>query len=121
MKLRLISVSTAASTNGRPTSTYADARPIAVSARMRRANCCRARTVSATMSKSAASEPPTWRWIVTAVITNEKFFEPTRSAISPSESSIGRPSCVSVSTRLNSRAAGSMPSSTTDWIPWRKL
>ena len=36
------------------------------------------------MSNSPASEPPTWRWIVTAVITNAKFFEPTRSAISAS-------------------------------------
>ena len=67
-----------------------------------RANCCRWRTVSATMSNRPASEPPIWRWIVTAVITNVKFFEPTRSAMSASASSIGLPSCVSVSTRLNS-------------------
>ena len=56
--------------NGTPTSMYADMRPIAVSARILRANCCRWRTVSATMSKRPASEPPTWRWIVTAVIAN---------------------------------------------------
>ena len=73
------------------------------------------------MSKRPASEPPIWRWIVTAVITKEKFFEPTRSAMSTSASSMGLPSCVSVRTRLNSLAAGSAPSSTTDWMPWRKL
>ena len=66
------------------------------------ANCCRCRTVSATMSKRPESEPPIWRWIVTAVITNVKFSEPTRSAMLASASSIGLPSCVSVSTRLNS-------------------
>ncbi len=58
------------------------------------------------MSKRPASEPPTWRWIVTAVIANSKFFEPTRSAISASASSIGRPRPVSVSTRLNSSDRG---------------
>ena len=36
-------------------------------------------------------------------------------------SSIVLPSCVSVRTRRNSFAAGSAPSSTTDWMPWRKL
>ena len=30
------------------------------------------------MSISPARLPPTWRWIVTAVITNSKFFEPRR-------------------------------------------
>ena len=34
------------------------------------------------MSISPARLPPTWRWIVTAVMTKSKFFEPTRSAIS---------------------------------------
>ena len=77
-------------------------RPIAVRLFTLRANCCRWRTVSATMSKRPASEPPIWRWIVTAVITNVKFSEPTRSAMLASASSIGLPSCVSVSTRLNS-------------------
>src|SRR5438034_589972 len=65
-------------------------RPIAVSERILRANCCRFRTASATMSKSPARLPPTWRWMVTAVMTNWRFFEPTRSAISSSASSIGR-------------------------------
>ena len=73
------------------------------------------------MSKMPAMLPPTWRWIVTAVTTKETFFEPIRVAISASASSIGRPSRVSVSTRLNSLLAGGWPSSTTAWIPWRKL
>ena len=34
---------------------------------------------------------------------------------------MGRPSRVSVSTRLNSLLAGGWPSSTTAWIPCRKL
>ena len=54
-------------------------------------------------------------------MTKSKFFEPTRSAISRRESSIGRPSRASVITRLNSAAAGGWPSSTTFWIPCRKL
>jgi hypothetical protein len=45
--------------NGTAISVYADIRPIAVSARILRANCWRWRTVSATMSKRDASEPPT--------------------------------------------------------------
>src|SRR6266540_696255 len=63
------------------------------------------------------SEPPTWRWIVTAVIANSKFFEPARSAIASSASSIGRPNEVSVRTRLNSELAGGWPSSTTALRP----
>ena len=62
--------------NGTPTSVYADMRPIAVSERILRANCWRLRTVSETMSKSVASDPPTCRWIVTAVIAKPKFSEP---------------------------------------------
>ena len=73
------------------------------------------------MSKMPARLPPTWRWIVTAVMTKRRFFEPTRSAISASAPSIGRPRRVSVRTRLNSLAAGPAPSSTTAWIPCRKL
>ena len=96
-------------------------RPIAVSERILRANCWRSRTVSATMSNRPASEPPTCRWMFTAVITKEKFFEPMRSAVSCSAASIGRPSCVSVRTRRSSLAAGSWPSSTTLWIPCLKL
>ena len=91
---------------GKPISVYADIRPIAVSDLILRANCCRWRTVSATMSNSEASDPPTCRWIVTAVIANSKFFEPARSAMSARPSSIGRPSDVSVRTRLNSSLAG---------------
>ena len=64
--------------NGSPISVYADMRPIAVSPRTLRWNCWRWRTVSATMSKMPARLPPTWRWIVTAVMTNSRFFEPTR-------------------------------------------
>src|SRR5918992_106454 len=56
-------------------------RPMAVSPRILRWNCCRWRTVSATMSKSPASEPPTCRWIVTALMTNSKLDDPTRAAI----------------------------------------
>src|ERR671936_563888 len=92
-------------------------RPMAVSDRILRANCCRERTVSATMSKRPASDPPTWRWIVTAVIANSKFFEPTRSAMSASASSIGRPRDVSVRTRFSSWSAGGWPSSTTACRP----
>ena len=92
-------------------------RPIAVSERILRPNCCRCRTVSATRSNRFASEPPTWRWMVTAVMVNSKFFEPTRSDMSLSASSIDRPSPVSVSTRLNSADAGGCPSSTTAWSP----
>jgi hypothetical protein len=73
------------------------------------------------MSKSPASEPPTWRWIVTEVITKSRFLEPTRSHISLSASSMALPSRVSVSTRLNSSEAGGWPSSTTLWIACRKL
>ena len=43
---------------------------------------------------------------VTAVMTKDRFFDWTRSAISASASSIGRPSCASVSTRLNSSLIG---------------
>ncbi len=59
--------------------------------------------------------------MVTAVRTNSRFFEPTRRDISASAPSIGRPRRVSVSTRWNSLDAGSWPSSTTAWMPWRKL
>ena len=38
-------------------------RPIAVIDRIFLANCCRCRTVSATMSNSFARLPPTSRWI----------------------------------------------------------
>src|ERR1051325_8788119 len=64
--------------NGKPRRTYDEARPIAVNPRILRANCCRWRTVSATMSNRPARLPPTWRWIGTAVITKEKFSEPAR-------------------------------------------
>ena len=60
------------------------------------------------MSKRPARLPPTWRWIVTALMTNSKFLEPMRP-ISPRASSIGRPSRVSVRTRSNSLATGSCP------------
>jgi hypothetical protein len=43
---------------------------------------------------------------VTAVIANSKFADPTRSAISASASSIGRPSDTVVNTRLISTFAG---------------
>ena len=59
------------------------------------------------MSKRPASEPPTWRWIVTAVIDEREVLRadaarPSRRARRPSA---GR-GCVSVSTRLNSLLAG---------------
>ena len=92
-------------------------RPIAVSERILRANCWRLRTVSETMSKSVASDPPTCRWIVTAVIAKPKFSEPMRSAMSPSASSRGRPRPASVSTRLSSSLAGGCASSSTAWSP----
>jgi hypothetical protein len=59
--------------------------------------------------------------MVTAVITNEKFLEPSRSEVSARASLIGRPSFVSVMTRPSSLLAGSWPSSTTVWIPCMKL
>ena len=58
---------------------------------------------------------------MTAVITKEKFFEPIRSAVSASASSIGRPSRVSVMTRPSSVLVGSWPSSTIVWMPCLKL
>ncbi len=73
------------------------------------------------MSNSPASEPPTWFWIVTAVTMNEKFFEPSRSAMSAIDASICRPRLASASTRWNSFFAGSCASSTIVWIPCLKL
>ena len=55
------------------------------------------------------------------MITKAKFFEPIRSAVSESASSIGRPRRVSVMTRPSSLLAGSWPSSTIVWMPCLKL
>src|SRR5919199_1723113 len=49
-------------------------RPIAVSDLILRGNCCRFRTASATMSKRPARLPPTWRWMVTAVMKKSRVF-----------------------------------------------
>jgi len=55
--------------------------------------------------------------MVTAVIANSKFAEPTRSAMSANASSSGRPSPASVSTRRSSSLAGGLLSSTTACSP----
>ena len=52
---------------------------------------------------------------------NAKFFEPSRSAMSASAASIGRPRLASASTRWNSFLDGSCASSTSVWMPCLKL
>ena len=86
-----------------PTSTYADMRPIAVSALdLARELLPVADGVGDHVEQARRASRRPGAGSSTAVTTNERFFEPTRSAMSSSASSIGRPSRVSVSTRLNS-------------------
>ena len=96
---------------GSPTRTIADIRPRQVSALSLRACRCRSRTVSASVSKRPASEPPVCDWTFTAVATYSKSLDPIRSHIAASASSSGRPSRSSPSTRPNSSEEGAAPSS----------
>ena len=107
----LMSVISSPSPIGSPTRTIADIRPRPVSALSLRACRCRSRTVSASVSKRPASEPPVWDWTFTAVATYSKSLDPIRSHIAASASSSGRPSRSSPSTRPNSSEEGAAPSS----------
>ena len=107
----LIALMIRVSPNGSEIRIAADIRPIEVSAFTFRACRWRSRTVSESVSKSPASEPPTCDWTLTAVATYSRSAEPMRSHMPVRAWSSGRPSRSSPSTRLNSSEAGGLPSS----------